>query len=334
MNALVRCAVAACTLLPIASQAEPINLKFAFFASDREYAYRAVVKPFADAVTLEGKGVVEISLFPGGALGRTYAEQVRLVLDGTADMAWINPGLTPELFPDTSVMELPGLFRDVREATRIFTRLMTAEVLTGYRDYFVIGAVGNGPLKIHMRPQVASLEHLRGKKIRTVNHTEGTVLKELGMSPELMPINRTAEAINRGMIDGATAAPAVLIDFGIARFTTYHYLLDLGASPALIVMNRKRFESLPKGGQDVVRKYSGEWAATRYIEMTEAYESPILERLKNDPKRTVIYPSRSELDSAQVAFKRAIEEWTTQGPRNRDLLKIVHAELAKLRSNH
>jgi TRAP-type C4-dicarboxylate transport system substrate-binding protein len=332
MKALLRCAVAACTLVPLAAGADSTKLKFAFFASDREYVYSPVVKAFADAVTLEGKGV-EIELFPSGVLGRNYAGQAQLVLDGTADIAWVNPSLTPELFPDNSVIELPGLFRDTREATGVYARLITSEALSGYSDFFVIAAVGTGPLTIHMRPPMAALGDLKGRKIRTLNRTEGAVLKELGMAPEVMPINRTAEAINRGTIDGATAPPAVLIDFGIARFTRYHYLLDLGAAPLLIVMNRKKFDSLPKASQDVIRKYSGEWAATRYIQATEAYETPILEKLKSDSARTVIYPSRPDLVAAHGAFKTVIGAWANQSSQNRDLLKLVHTEIAKLRSD-
>ena len=47
-------------------------------------------------------------------------------------------------------------------------------------------------------------------------------------------------------------------------------------------MNRKKFDSLPKAGQDVIRKFSGDWAASRYIQVTETYDNPILEKLKSD----------------------------------------------------
>jgi TRAP-type C4-dicarboxylate transport system substrate-binding protein len=325
--------VLACALVPFAAGAEPVKLKFAFFASDTEYVYPAVVKPFADAVNLEGKGTVEIELFPSGALGRTYAEQAKLVLDGTADIAWVNPSLTPDLFPDNAVVELPGLFRDVRETSRVYARLVAAQALRGYGDFFVIAAVGTAPLTIHMHPPIASLEDLKGKKIRTLNRTEGEVLKALGMVPEVMPINRTAEAINRGTIDGATAPPAVLIDFGIARFATYHYMLDLGAAPLLIVMNRKKFDSLPKAGQDAIRRFSGAWTGTRYVQATEAYDHPILERLKADARRKVIFPSPADLETAGAAFRTVIEAWSAQRPQNGELLKLVRAELAKSRAD-
>jgi TRAP-type C4-dicarboxylate transport system substrate-binding protein len=333
MNAFLRYAVVACMLVPFPAEAEPVKLKFAFFASDREYAYQGVVKPFVDAVNLAAKGIVEVELFPGGVLGRSYVDQAQLVLDGTADIAWVNPSLTPELFTDNSAIELPGLFRDVTETTRVYTRLIAAQALKGYSDFFVIAAIGTGPLNISMRPHIASLDHLKGKKIRTLNRTEGAVLKELGMAPEVMPINRVAEAINRGTIDGATGTPAVLIDFGIARFTRFHYLLDLGTAPLLIVMNRKRFDSLPKAGQDAILKYSGEWAATRYIQTSEAYENPIVEKLKSDPERTVIAPSKPDLDAARVAFKTVTTAWIAQRPHNRALLQLVHSEIARLRSD-
>src|SRR6267154_6567665 len=105
MNAIARCAAIAVALLPVATLAEPIKLKMAYFSSDREPPYVSVLQPFADAVNREGKGIVEVVPYPGGVLGRSYAKQAQLVLDGIADMAWVNPSLTPERFPDDAVME-------------------------------------------------------------------------------------------------------------------------------------------------------------------------------------------------------------------------------------
>src|SRR4051812_22243035 len=80
--------------------AEPIHLKLGYFSSDREPPFASVMKPFADAVNKEAKGIVEIKLLPGGVLGRSYLQQAQLVMDGVADMAWVNPSLTPDLFAD------------------------------------------------------------------------------------------------------------------------------------------------------------------------------------------------------------------------------------------
>src|SRR5471032_1837437 len=116
INAIARCVMIAAALLPVATLAEPIKLKMAYFSSDREPPYVSVLKPFADDVNRDAHGVIQIEAYPGGTLGRNYAQQAQLVLDGSVDMAWVNPGLTSEQFPDQAVMEFPGLFRDTREA--------------------------------------------------------------------------------------------------------------------------------------------------------------------------------------------------------------------------
>jgi TRAP-type C4-dicarboxylate transport system substrate-binding protein len=254
-----------------------------------------------------------------------------MVLDGIADIAWINPGLTPNLFPDNTVIELPGLFRDAREATLVYTRVVASGAMKGFENFFVVAAIGTEPLSIHARFPIDSLKDLAGKKIRSNNPTEGAVLSALGMIPEVMPINQTSEAIGRGAIDGATSRPGSLAGFGISRVTSHHYFLNLGAAPLLILMNRKKFDSLPKAGQDVIREYSGEWMAARYTEEYAATNDPILEKLKSDPKRTVTFPSKADLDTAQAAFKKVIDKWLAEDRRHPELLAVVQNEIAKLR---
>jgi TRAP-type C4-dicarboxylate transport system substrate-binding protein len=248
LTAALGCLLALCYLLPVAVAGEPVRLKFAFFASDREFAFRGVVKPFADAVNLDASGLVEIELHPGGALGRGYAQQLQLVRSGVADLAWINPALTPEEFPDNGVLQLPGLFLDAQEASQVHTRLAASGLLRGYADFHIVAAVATAPVTIHMRTPVASLADLEDRRLRSGSRTESLVLRALGMEPNALPINQVADAINRGAIDGSTGSLEVLADFGISRFATQHYMLGLGSAPLLIVMNRKTFDGLPRGG--------------------------------------------------------------------------------------
>jgi TRAP-type transport system periplasmic protein len=331
-KASARYAALAFALSPFAANAEPIKLKFAFFASDREFVFRSVVKPFVDAVNLEGKGIVEIELFPSGALERSYPKQVQLVLSGGADFAWIHTALTPEQFPDNAVMEQPGMFHDAEEATQVYTRVAASGVLRGYEDLFLVASVCTAPLVIHMRTPAASLEDLKGKKIRSANQTEGTVLKALGMEPASIPINQVSDAINRGAVDGATAGLDVAVDFGISRFATNHYMLSLGIVPIIIAMNKRKFDSLPEAAQNIIRKYSGQWLTSRFVGTVNSYRAEILGQLKADSRRKVTNPSALDLDQASGTFKSAMNQWAAKDPRNGELLKTVEAEIAKFRS--
>jgi TRAP-type C4-dicarboxylate transport system substrate-binding protein len=106
---LVRCGLVALALLPTVANADPAVLKLAFFSSDRSTTYLAAVKPFVDAVNADGKGLVEIVLHSGGVLGREIAQQPQVVLNGSADIAFVVPGYSPERFPDNAAVEFVGL---------------------------------------------------------------------------------------------------------------------------------------------------------------------------------------------------------------------------------
>src|ERR1700684_3569312 len=112
------------------------HLKWAVFPPDSEVTFRTVMKPFAEAVQRETNNAVVFDLFPNGALGRNPAQQPQMVIDGVADLAWVIPSYSPGRFPDTEVLELPGLFKDLRESSLVATRLVARNTLRDYPDFY------------------------------------------------------------------------------------------------------------------------------------------------------------------------------------------------------
>jgi TRAP-type C4-dicarboxylate transport system substrate-binding protein len=330
-KALARCALLWFALLPAASAAEPIKLKMAYFSSDRTTTYLAAIKPFVESVNTEAAGLVQIDVSLSGTLGKDPTQQLQLVLDGTADFAFIVPGYTPERFPDNEVIELPGLFKNIREATLVYTGLIAANALRGYDDLFVVGAFAAEPETIHTRLPAASLEALAGMRIRSNNPVQGAALAGLGMVPVEVPINQTLSAISSGKLDGAMVGPAPLVEFGISRVVSNHYLLAVSAAPLLVVMNRKKFEGLPEQAKQIIREFSGEWAADRYIEVYHAENEASLENLKHDPNRNVVVPSPADIARASAVFRAEVDAWSATDPRHRRLLAETEAELSKIR---
>jgi TRAP-type C4-dicarboxylate transport system substrate-binding protein len=333
LKILMRCAVIALALLPVAAAGEPIKLKLAFYTSDRASVYHDAVKPFVEAVNGEAKGLIEIEVYFSGALGKAQAQQPQLMLDGVADMAFVIPGMVPDRFPDNAVIELPGLYRNLREATLTYTRLIAANALKGYDDFYVIGAFASELESIHTRPPVTSLASLKGKKIRVNNPIESIVLEKLGMQPVMMPVNAISEAISSGSIDGAAVPASMLFEFGIARVASYHYSLPISPAPLALMMNRRTLDGLPMRAQDIIRKHSGEWAAARFIEARAATENQVMAQLKSDPRRKVILPSPSDLERAEAVFKTVTDEFVSKSAHNRELLQAATSEIAKLRAS-
>jgi TRAP-type C4-dicarboxylate transport system substrate-binding protein len=198
-----RCVVLLLALCATAAAADPIKLKLAFFSSDRSAPFRAAIKPFVDAVNGEAKGLLEIEVHPSGELGSEIALQPQLVLDGGADLAFIVPGYTPQLFPDDMVVELPGLFRNGREATHVVSRLVAEKALRGYRDFFVIGAYAAEPETIHSRLPIPSVDALKSKRIRVNNPGETALLQQLGAIPVPLQVTSIAGGMSSGAIDAA-----------------------------------------------------------------------------------------------------------------------------------
>jgi TRAP-type C4-dicarboxylate transport system substrate-binding protein len=330
MRTLFAAAVVLACSLPAAAQ--PAKLKFAVFTPDKEQTFLTVMKPWAEAVNKEAAGAVEIDLFPNGALGRSPLQQAQMVLDGVADIAWIIASYTPGRFQENEVFELPGLFRDLQEGTTVFTRLVVSGRIKGYDDFHSIGLFATAPYSLHARTPLSSIADIKGRKIRSSGAVEGETLKAFGAVPIGMPVTEIPEAIGRGTIDGTTSHPSPLFDFGIARVTTSHFFTRLGVVPLAILMNKKKFDSLPKAGQDAIRKYGPEWTAPRFNKGIGDYNDSLVKQLQADPKRKVVFPSQAELDGMQPVFKGVIDAWAAKTPRNKELLGLVQGEIANFRS--
>jgi TRAP-type C4-dicarboxylate transport system substrate-binding protein len=97
-------------------------------------------------------------------------------------------------------------------------------------------------------------------------------------------------------------------------------------------MNRKTFDGLPEQAQSVIRKYSGEWTARRFVADWQVLEKRELERIKSNARRIVTFPSPMDIKAAQAVFQSVNDEWAAKSPRNLELLTMVEKELAKIRS--
>ncbi len=99
-------------LAPLTAKAEPVTLKLSFFGPDAEVNYARAIKPWVDAVNADPSGAVKIEAYPNGALRQgALPAQPQLVLDGVADIAFVNPSLGPGRFPTTSCSNCPAFRR-------------------------------------------------------------------------------------------------------------------------------------------------------------------------------------------------------------------------------
>jgi TRAP-type C4-dicarboxylate transport system substrate-binding protein len=319
-------------LLSQQALAEPVTVKLSFFGPDTEVNYAKAIKPWIDAVNADPSNAVRIEAYPNGALGKSLPAQPQMILDGVADIAFVNPALVPGRFPDDQVFELPGLVANMKEGVQLFQALLKTDSLRGYSDYFVIGSLMNANAHVFSRKPVKSVGDLKGLKVRISGAVIGQTVKELGVVPVLMPPNEVVEAMGRGTVDALTTVPAAMIDFGIDRVTSYDYLIQLGTNPFAVLMNRKKFESMPKAAQDVIFKYSPGWINDIYVKNLSAFNDSVIEQFRSDKKRTVVTPSEADLKAIKAASEKVTAEWAAKDPRNAQVLAKARELLVQIRA--
>ncbi|MDH3233883.1 MAG: TRAP transporter substrate-binding protein [Alphaproteobacteria bacterium] len=318
--------------LATAGAAEKSTLKFAVFTPDKEMTFTVVMKPWADRVMKDSNGTLQIQLFPNGALGRHPGKQLKMVQDGVADIGWIIPAYTPGRFPDNAVFQLPALINTSKEGSIAAWRLYKKGMLRGYENYYVIGLFTTSPYTIHTKTKLTSMAQLKGKKIRAVGPAMVASIKALGGAPEPMPFTKIVEAISRGRIDGTTAHPIALHDFGVAKVTSSHYFGRLGTVPLAIMMNRKVYEKLPAAAKAAIDKNSGEQLSVAFGNMSDNRNAELRGLWSKEAKRTVTVPSATETAKWDAALAPVISAWSGKHPKGKALLSALKAELANIRA--
>lgn len=308
------------------------HLKWAVFTPDSEVTFRTVMRPFAETVQRETGNAVVFDLFPNGALGRNPGQQPQMLLDGVADLAWVVQSYSPGRFPDTEVLELPGMFKDIRESSLVATGLAKNNVLKDYGDYYIVGLWGTAPYSIHTNFPVNSIADLKGKTIRASSKNESAALRAFGAVPIGMPVTEIPEAISRGTISGTTSHLSPFFDFGLDRVTNNHFFIGLGVVPLAVLMNKKKFDALPEASRAVIERNAGYALTKKWIDSITSYNAANLEKLKSNPKNKIVFPDQAQLDEAQKLLAPVREEWVAASERHKELKAALDTELAKVRA--
>ena len=326
--------VAAAAILGFTTAASAeVVLKLAMFAPAADPTYKDVVKPWMDEVNALGKGVLRIDGFPGGALGRDPRMQVKLVNDGVADLAWAVPAYTPGRFTDTEVMELPGLFNDVKESSLVFRRLYDKRLIGGYDDFFVVLLSTTHPYAIHTTTPVEKIDDLKGMKLRAGGPVAGAAMRALGVVPVGMPVTQIAENISKGILQGTAAEWNVTYAFRIIDVAKHHFMARLGTVPLGVIMNKKRYESLPKEAKEILRKTTGETLTKKFGDVHYAIQAKRLEATKTLAGHKIAYPSSEVEKDWNTRMKVVVEGWVKRHPKGKVLYEAAVKELAQIRAS-
>ncbi len=308
-----------------------ITLRMSYFGGPKGTTWKDVMAPWAAAVNKEGKGIVKIETYPGGALVRNPRAQAKALTDGVADIAFVVFSYTPGRFPDNSVLELPTLYNDVNESSRVIRALHDKGMLRGFKNFYVNMIVTTFPYNFHTVKPVKKVADLKGMKLRAGGPVAGAAMRALGVAPVGMPIPAVAENISKGVLDGTAVDWNVLYSFRINQVAKNHYMQHFSTVPIGFMMTKKRFNSLPKKAQAIIAKYSGKWVEDLFVKVNTDIQNVWLKKTKAMKDHTIVYPSKADKAAYDKIMAGVVAKWANNDKRKKTLA-FVRAELKKIRA--
>ncbi len=252
------CAGFSLTVAPTYGQAKPIELTYSIFFP-APAPQTQVATDWAKEIEKRTKGRVKITIFPGGTL--TAADKCYDgVVKGISDIGMSVFAYTRGRFPLTEVADLPVGIKSGLVATKLINAYYKKFNPKELKDVKVMYLHGHGPGFLHTKTAVEKLEDLKGMKIRCTG-LAAKIVEKLGAVPVAMPMGDTYDSLKRGVVDGSMAPQESLKTWKwgeVVKFTTESWG-SAYSTGFFVVMNKEKWNSLPKGVKLMIEQVNKEW---------------------------------------------------------------------------
>jgi TRAP-type C4-dicarboxylate transport system substrate-binding protein len=286
-------------------------LRFSSFEPPVAHVTKNILTPWAEEVNAASDGELDIQLFPGGTLGRNPAQQLKLVEDGVADIAWVIPGYTPGRFNEGTVAELPFLVPNGLVGSTAMWTLYENGLLKGdYEKFKLIGIMTSFPNGLASTVQFNEPSELRGQNLRAPGPTMLSAIKAV----EAVPVGGItgpglAEAISRGLISGTFTQFGAIETFRVGETVSHYVDLPLGATPMLIVMNKAKYDGLSDKAKAAIDAHSGGEFSVRFGKSFDQNVSEARTRILAEHDIAVLQPDAQLEEKWRDILSISVADW-------------------------
>ena len=239
-------------------------------------------------------GKVKVRTFPGGTL-LPAKNILDGVVSGLADIGNFAMSYQPGRFPVSEAIDLPLGFTSSKVASLTLYDLVEKHQPKEFSQVKALAFFTCPPTNFMTRTPVKSLADLKGMELRVAG-TSAEIVKRLGGIPVAMPQSETPEAIQKGVVKGIVSSLEILQDFKFAAYTPHAAIVNLPVVSFAVVMNRKKWDSLPPDVQKVMddmRREHSEWTG----EYVDNHVRESLAWSKKDYDHQVYTFSKADIDA-------------------------------------
>ncbi|PMR71104.1 TRAP transporter substrate-binding protein [Halomonas heilongjiangensis] len=286
----------AISLAPLASAQAATTLTFAH-AHPVEDSQHLAAERFAERVEERSGGELKVRLFPNGQLGNDQA-MIAGVRGGTIDIELSGNPYFSGLVGELNVLDLPFLFDDYDEAHRVLDGEVGEDLLARMRDQDIEGLafweIGFRNLT-NSRRAIESADDIQGLKLRTTpNPAHIAAFKSLGANPTPMPFAELFTSLETGTVDGQENPVSLIRSANLYEVQEHLSLTAHAYTAAPLIMNKRRFDSLPEDQQRLLREEALE-AARYQRRLNQERLAGDLEFLKQQGMQVIEQPDRASM---------------------------------------
>jgi TRAP-type C4-dicarboxylate transport system substrate-binding protein len=240
---------------------EPIVLRFAHQNPENGLSSVNAVGPWLKQIEEATGGKVKIQPFYGQTLakGKDMWNATKM---GITDIGWCFHGYWPGMTPVSDVISLPAMpFASAEKGSEILWKLYEKfpEIQKEYKDVKVLLFYTSPPYTlITVNKQVKTMADLQGMKIRMTGGPPTDMVKLLGGVPMLIPMPDNYISLQKGVIDGMGAPWEAIHVWRFYEVAKHFTEVPFPAVYFSVVMNKQKWDSLPKDVQDAIMSVSGE----------------------------------------------------------------------------
>lgn len=254
-------AVAATLAMPAIVSAQPkVTLKISHYLPATHGFQVDFIRPWAENLKQASGGAIDYQIFDASTTFGRADRQGDQVKAGVTDIALGLCGIPRGRFPHSSIMELPFVVDRAESGSRALWQLhQDGKLGKEYEDFKVLMLMTHHGALIHtVDKPVRQLADIRGLRMRTPGPAVSAMIEHLGGSALTLPPSEIYQSLSKGAIDGLMTTWDLVGAIHANEVLKYHTDCRIYAAAFYYVMNRKRYEGLPRELQQLIDASSGD----------------------------------------------------------------------------
>ncbi len=252
------------------------TLKISTFVPPK-HAFNRMLAAWGEELSEKSGGTLTVEIFPAGQLGPP-PRQFDLVRSGGADVSVVLHGATPGRFPMTELAGLPLSHPSAGDLSAITSKRLTElapEYLAAeHAGTRILWLAVTPPLMVHLSDTDPSdLSNLEGKRIRYAGKVWQSIIETMGASPVPVPPAESADAMGKGVVDGATFPFEATLAFDLAPVSKYTLMPGIASATFAVVMGDMAYDRLSDEHKAMIDSTTGPMRAEAFGALWDAGET-------------------------------------------------------------